>query len=115
MENRENIDLIILRIKSNKIELINTDIIVMLNNIFLNTGYDVTDEMAIDDDTIYFYIRDTSYLSIIESTLDKHMNLMNFKYGITLYQKNKKYPLTIRFNKNRKKIITKSQTKLLLS
>lgn len=68
-----------------------------------------------DDDSIFYYLKfmDLNNEGFIEYTLDKILENSNLRYSILIYNINKMYPRTIRINKNKKKIITKSQTKML--
>jgi hypothetical protein len=90
--------------ESNDSHEIIQEVICLLNN--FNTNYEVLYEQP-----FVITIYDISILKNLEILLDKYVGI--YRYQIMLYEKNKKYPFTIRINKKGKKIITKNQTKYL--
>lgn len=110
MENINNENLILVNIK-----LFTFENIPYFNTITNHTDCELLYKYKDDDDYIYYFFKftDLNNEGFIEYTLDKILEDFNIRYCIQIYEINKKYPRTIRINKNKKKIITKSQTKIL--
>ena len=67
-----------------------------------------------DLNPFFIVIYDITILKDLQIILDKYLCFYKFyRYGISIYEKGKKYPYTIRINKKGKKVITKNQTKYL--
>ena len=60
----------------------------------------------------YFNVLDINLAPHIEELFDKYIHL-KVQYNYLLYQLTKKYPSSVRINRNGKKIYTKNQTKIL--
>ena len=101
---------IFLKIKiDSEIDITNYEVITEINSFLNNKSYEV-----MDINPFFAVIYDTTIMEDLQIILDKYLGIYKFyRYGISLYEKGKKYPLTIRINKKGKKVITKNQTKLL--
>jgi len=101
---------IFLKIKiDSEIDITNYEVITEINSFLNSKSHEI-----IDINPLFLIIYDTTIVKDLQIILDKYLGVYKFyRYGISLYEKGKKYPLTIRINKKGKKIITKNQTKLL--
>ena len=91
------------------IDITNYEVITEINSLLNNKIHEI-----MDMNPFFVIIYDTTILIDLQTILDKYLDIYKFyRYEISLYEKGKKYPLTIRINKKGKKIITKNQTKLL--
>lgn len=101
---------IFLKIKiDSEIDITNYEVITEINSFLNNKIHEI-----MDMNPFFVIIYDTTIHIDLQTILDKYLDIYKFyRYEISLYEKGKKYPLTIRINKKGKKIITKNQTKLL--
>ena len=84
-----------------------------LNN-WLNTIEQETIDIydGVKETKYYFIIKDVNLATYIEETLDNYIQ-HKIQYNLIIYDKESKYPCSIRINKRGKKIFTKKQTKIL--
>jgi len=113
MENELNIKVLHHNDNINEIKNIIQNFIKEIVDEYSDFDYDKKKETKQEFNIVRTYLHDNIDIELLKDVLDELLNLhREFRYELKIYN-NSKYPLTIRINKKRKKVITKRQTKML--
>jgi hypothetical protein len=110
MQNISNQNFILINIR-----IFNSNNINCIDFLFNHPDCEILNSYEDYNNNIIYYLKfiDLINVEFIEFSLDNILENINIRYNIMIYESNKKFPRTIRINKNKKKITTKSQTKIL--